>query len=320
MKVAVTGVSGHVGYVTHLLLKQHNIQRRYLLREPVEYIQNEDCVIGNLATEDALEQLVKDCTTVIHIAGIVWPSFKKNKNVFDVNYQGTKKLFEIARKNGAKHFIYISSIHAFQESKSEVLDESTPLCENSNIPYNFSKAESERFLNQQKDVKITILNPTAIIGAGDFYINGMNQIFKKIEQNKLPMVVEGGYNVVDVKDVANAIINAVRQQKEGKYLIAGNYITMYELAQLYGKINQLKVTKRVLGKTAMRTLAKLASPFEAFTKKPISLNTYAVDTLLHGHQNISNKKAEKALGFSVRPIEQTLRDIHCWLNKKEISV
>lgn len=320
MKVAVTGVSGHVGYVTHLNLKKLGIERRYLLREPAEHLLGEDCVAGSLSSEKALEELVQGCTTVIHIAGIVWASNRKNQMVYEVNFEGTKRLFEIAKKNGVEHFIYISSIHAFQETKNSVLDETIPLCVDETVSYNFSKAASERYLNQQTEMKITILNPTAIIGAGDFYLNGMNQIFQKIETKKLPMVVEGGYNIVDVKDVAKAIVYAAQNQIEGKFLLGGNYITMKELAQRYGEVNQLKVTNRVLKARWMKLLANFAAPFERFFAKPIALNPYAVATLLEAHQNISSEKAKAQLHLTQQPIENTLRDIHQWLNHKTIEI
>jgi dihydroflavonol-4-reductase len=319
-KIALTGASGHVGYVTHRFLLAKNLLHRVLLRQPNSNIQNVETIAGDLSNKDTLAEFVKDCSTVIHIAGIVWPSKLRNKDVVEVNVDGTKRLFDTAKQAGIKHFIYISSIHAMQETNAPVLDETGNLWDDERIVYNYSKAAAERYLVQQTDMKITILNPTAIIGAGDFYLHGMNQIFQKIEHKKLPMVVSGGYNVVDVKDVAKAICYAAHHEIEGKFMIAGEYVSMKELVRLYGEVNQIKVTQTALSPTAMKILAKLASPIEKIMNKPLALNTYSVETLLHGHHNISNKKAKEHLGFSNRPLAQTLQDIHAWLTHKTFSI
>ncbi len=319
-KIAITGASGHLGYITHKMLLSANLPHRALLRQPNSNLQNVEVVLGDLSNEEALTQLVKDCSTVIHIAGLVWPSNLPNKTVHEVNFEGTQRLFKAAKQGGVQHFIYISSIHSMQETSASVLDETTPLTNNSSLPYNFSKAETERFLSQQTGIKITILNPTAIIGSGDFYFHGMNQLFQKIEQKKLPMVVSGGYNVVDVKDVAKAIVYAVQHSIEGKYLLGGAYITMKELVRLYGEVNQIKVTKRALSPSAMKFLATLSVPFERMIKAPLALNTYSVETLLHGHQNISSQKAKEKLQFTNRPLSLTLQDIHGWIAHKNITI
>jgi dihydroflavonol-4-reductase len=319
-KIAITGASGHVGFVTHKMLLAANLPHKVLLRQPNPYLQNVEVVLGDLANIDALAELVKGCSTVIHIAGIVWPSKLRNKEVVEVNVAGTKRLFEAAKKAGVQHFVYISSIHALQETNVPVLDETGKLWEDERIVYNFSKAESERFLALQTGMKITILNPTAIIGGGDYYFNGMNQLFQKAEDKKLPMVVSGGYNVVDVKDVAKAIVYAVQHSIEGKFMIGGEYISMKALVKLYGDVNHIKVTNTALSPVAMKILAKLAFPVERILNRPLALNTYSVETLLHAHQHISSQKAKDNLHFSNRPLSLTLQDIHAWIKHKTITI
>ena len=46
-------------------------------------------------------------------------------------------------------------------------------------------------------------------------------------ENKLVFVVNGGYNFVDVRDVANAIINASDMGEIGEtYILSGEYILL----------------------------------------------------------------------------------------------
>jgi hypothetical protein len=59
-------------------------------------------------------------------------------------------------------------------------------------------------------------------------------------------------------------------------------------------------------------------PIDRLASKPLALNTYAVETLLEGHQNLSAGKAERDLGFSSRPVEETLNDLDTWFTDEKL--
>ncbi|MCB0446675.1 MAG: NAD-dependent epimerase/dehydratase family protein [Gelidibacter sp.] len=321
MKIALTGATGHLGYVLHRQLLAHQIDHRILMRHQENFIQHPDFVIGSLGEEAAIKNFVKDCSVVVHVAGIVWPKKGSNKNVQQVNFEYSKQLYELARQAGMKHFVYISSIHSMiVPPLQNVFDETAALEQDQKLAYNYSKACMERYLLTQNDIKITIINPTAVIGPGDTYVNGMNQLFLRAIQNKLPMITAGGYNIVDVRTVTEAIVQAVLREKTGKYIVGDQYYKMTDLAQEFGVVNGIKVTNKVLGSRSMKVLAAMVRPFETLVKKPIPINSYAVETLLEGHQNISSEKAKRALGLTPIPIEKTLKDIYVWFTENKLIV
>jgi len=165
-------------------------------------------------------------------------------------------------------------------------------------------------------MKITIINPTAIIGPGDKTLRAMNQLFYLIFRDKLPLLTSGGFNVVDVRTVADALINAILLNKTGKYIVAGNYYSIKELAVLYGKVNSTRTGRVVMPAWLMRMISLLLTPIEYLVKKPFPLNRYAVDSLLNAHPNISSERSFKDLELTPIQIEQTLRDIHSWFKRK----
>ena len=127
------------------------------------------------------------------------------------------------------------------------------------------------------------------------------------------MLISGGYNWVDVRDVAAAAIQSVESGKKGeKYILSGNFCHLKELSELIGRISGKK-TPTLL---APVFLAKLACPFFQFyysiTKgKPI-YTSQSLDLLINSPKNISLEKARKELGYDPRPLEQTLRDTFNW--------
>lgn len=319
MKIALTGATGHLGYVLHQQLLAQNIDHRILMRHKEDFITHDEFVIGALGEQKAIENLVKDCSVVVHVAGIVWPKKGKNKTVQQVNYEYSKHLYETAKQAGAEHFVYISSIHSMiVPPLEEVFDETAALEQNPKLSYNYSKACMERYLAKQNEMKITVINPTAVIGPGDTYVYGMNQLFVRAMQNKLPMVTAGGYNIVDVRMVTEAILHSVLKGKTGKYILGDQYHTMMDITQQFGVVNGIKVTQKVLGKRSMKALAALVRPLELIVKKPMPINSYAVETLLEGHPNISSEKAKSELDLTPIPMEKTLRDLFIWFKEKKL--
>ena len=63
--------------------------------------------------------------------------------------------------------------------------------------------------------------------------------FKKLSDGSLTSIVKGGYNIVDVRDVADGIIKATDRGVEGRcYLLSGQYHTIYEIIEIASRISQ----------------------------------------------------------------------------------
>ncbi len=315
-RIGLTGVTGHLGKNVFEKLNVHGIQCKLLLREMSPSYTGNAVVIGDLSSSEKLSDFVQGCMAVIHCAGMVWPKSGRNSEVFETNFEGTKRLFEACKKQGIAHFIYVSSIHSMDApNKAQAFDESAQLTSDKNKAYDFSKAEVERYLSKQDGIKITIINPTAIIGPGDKNLRGMNQLFHLLLSSKLPMVTAGGFYVIDVRTVAEALLNAILLGKTGKYIIGGRYYSIKELTSIYGEVNGVKGNKKVMPALLMRLLAILVKPIEYFVKKPLPLNAYSVETLLEVHPNILSTKATQDLELTEIPIEQTLEDLHEWFKQ-----
>ena len=134
----------------------------------------------------------------------------------------------------------------------------------------------------------------------------------KFIRNKLPFLVSGGYNWVDVRDVVSASINAIESGRKGEnYILSGEFCSLQELSAMISKISGCRIPVIV-----PVSLARLACPFfkiYSSVTKTEPLYTYqSLDILVNSPVNISNAKAKKELGYEPRPLEQTLRDTFDW--------
>jgi dihydroflavonol-4-reductase len=132
------------------------------------------------------------------------------------------------------------------------------------------------------------------------------------------MLISGGYNWVDVRDVAAAAVQSVESGRRGeKYILSGNFCSLKDLSELIGTISG-KRTPKLLAPVFM---AKLACPFLEFyssltRKKPV-YTRQSLDLLIKSPKNISFEKARKELGYEPRTLEQTLRETFEWYKENK---
>ena len=317
MKVGVTGASGHIGNCLVQELKKQGATIKVLVHDlcnvPVE--SDVEPIHGNLLDPESLFKLCEEVDVVFHLAAQIAIENISSELVYETNVTGTKNMIAAANKSGVKKFIHFSSIHAFQiGSPDQMLDESRSLVESNKIIYEFTKAEGEREVKKavKEGLNAVILNPTAVIGPFDYRSSLLGRALIKIYQNKLPFLVSGGYNWVDVRDVVSASIKAIESGRKGEnYILSGEYCSLQELSSMISKISGCRIPVIV-----PVTLARLACPFfkgySFFTNKQPLYTYQSLDILVNSPVNVSSAKAGRELEYVPRPIEQTLRDTFDW--------
>ncbi len=169
---------------------------------------------------------------------------------------------------------------------------------------------------KNKNLNACIIHPSGIIGPYDYGNSHLTELVREVSNGKLFATVKGGYDFVDVRDVAAAIITASKKDNKGEcYILSNRYITIKELSDLICDVQGIKKIKIVLP----ICLAKIIAPFfEAYynLKKQTPLFTkYSLYTL-SSNSNFSNKKAKEELEYKNRDMKDTIKDTISWLNKK----
>src|SRR5262249_21421612 len=107
-----------------------------LARLPVEMVQ------ADLGAEQEVQRLVEGCDAVVHCAiGTTWGDRRK---IFAVNVEGTRTLARVARVEGVRRFVHLSTIAVHDPDMSGTIDEATPVRPMKGSDYGESKAEAER--------------------------------------------------------------------------------------------------------------------------------------------------------------------------------
>ena len=317
MKIAITGINGHVGNNLCRKLIDNGHRVRGLIYHDTESINDLDIetVKGDILSPELLESLFDGIDVAIHLAAII--SIEKNESeLFRVNVDGTRNVIEACKKAGVSKLIHFSTIHAIEHLPlDEVLDENRPIIKHSKIKYEQSKADGDRLVHELcgNDLDFIIFNPTAIIGPNDFKPSLMGQVLIRLARNQMPMLVPGGYDWVDVRDISDAVAKAIELDISGeRYLLSGGWKSLKELSLIVGKVTGNKTPTMI----APMAMAKVGLPFIqtwARIRKEHPLYTRdSLDVIQMSSKNISHAKAERDLGFKARPLEVTVRDTIGW--------
>ena len=317
----VTGATGHIGNVlVRKLLEQGKKVRALVWRgedtTPIQDLPIEQ-VEGDVLDPSSLEPAMEGVDTVYHLAGIISIMPGKSPFVWKVNVEGTKNVLATALRKRIRRLVYTSSIHAIQRAPHGVkMDESLGFDqENTYGEYDRSKAAAS--LEVQKAVEqglyAVIACPTGVIGPNDYRGSEMGGVIRGAAYARPMFYVEGAYDFVDVRDVADGLIAAAKKGRKGEsYILSGHKISVRYL---------LETVREVTGKAFSSfkipfSLAEFAAKFMPWiyiqTKSKPRFTPYSLE-VLQSNSDISHAKATKELGFTPRPVYETITDTVKWL-------
>jgi len=291
MKVVITGASGHVGANLVRALINKGRPTRCLVHVHCRALDGLDTEIvrGDMGDPDSLCRAFEGADVVYHLAACISLSMSDWPVLESVNVLGTVPV-----------------------------DESRPLVESRRYPpYDRSKAAAEIEVRRgiAKGLDAVIINPTAIIGPHDYQPSYFGEALLSLAQHKLPALVTGGFDWVDVRDVVSGALQAEKSAPAGaRYLLSGQWVSMVDIAAMVAEITGVPATRVVVP----LWLAHVGAPFiQAIShlngKRP--LYTGVSLRALKSNRRISHERAARELGYRPRPFRETLVDTLCWFQE-----
>ncbi len=323
----VTGANGFLGnnIIRQLLQTDPEAHIRALVSSPdrANALTGLNCQIfaGDVTNPDSLAEIFTippdSQVFVIHCAAVVYIKSQPNPQVYQVNVNGTRNIVAKTLKIGGK-LIYINSVHAIPElpnhaQMSEITHFDPALVEGE---YAKSKATAAQYVLdavQNKGLDACMIHPSGIIGPYDFKTTHLTQLIIDAATNRLKAGVKGGYDFVDVRDVAQGIIQACTRGQAGEtYILSGHYISIPELFQMISQAAHSKPITTFLPLWLAKLTAPLSELYYQAKKQPPLYTKYSLYTLA-SNSNFSHAKASRELGHTSRPPQETIDDTVKWL-------
>lgn len=322
-QVAVTGASGHIGNVVCRQLLEQGYKVKAFYNSDKTALADLDLTLiqGSVLNKADLETLIEGCEIVINCAALISIDGDPDGKVFRTNTEGPKAIWEVALAKGVKRMVHISSVHAVTElPHSQAYDETRPYKVASDYAYDYSKAYAEQLLlaaAKDQAMELVILRPSCVMGPYDFKPSKMGAALMDFYQQKIPVLPTGGYDLVDVRDVAASIIAAMHKGQSGEaYLLSGQYYDMKGLTGAIAKVTGKRMPSLVLPYWVLRAVLPFAGLYAKISKTSPSFTRESIDALIHGHPSMNNTKARKVLNHQTRSLEETLKDFFEWQQNK----
>ncbi len=324
----ITGATGFLGRaILRELLSRSAVVHAFVMKDDplIGEIENEAVLhYGDITDYASLESFLsgageKSC--VIHSAGMVSVATRPGKELWRINVEGTENVVRAAVKAKAGKLVYVSSVHAMAGKPGGREIEALPEAFNPDFVkggYAKTKAAATNAVLRAADkgLDASIVFPSGIIGPGDEGMGSISSMLLSFLSGKLPFAVRGGYDFVDVRDVAYGIVSAAENgRKGGCYILSGHYATIRDILETIGENTSIrrKVSYIPLA------LAKIIAPFYELDsirrKKKLFFTPYSV-SVLGSNALFSRKSSARELGYCPRSLAETLLDTVTWLGKK----
>ena len=268
--------------------------------------------IADLASDAGWAQAVQGCDFVLHVASPFPPGVPKHEDELIVPArEGALRVLRAARDAGVKRVVMTSSLAAIgygQAIGPQPFTEAN--WTDPNAPgltaYVKSKTLAERaawdFIAREGGaLELSVVNPVGILGpvlAPD--TSSSIQIVSRMLDGKMPGLPRMAFGVVDVRDVADLHLRAMRDPaaKGERFLaVAGPTVTMLDVAHLL---------KQRLGADADRVSTRLIPDWVLRLVALFDRQVAQIIPELGKVRAASNDKARRLLGWSPRSPQEAL--------------
>lgn len=325
MKTLVTGASGHIGSTVVGQLLDDGVEVRAMVRASsrrrgLPTHDGLEVVEGDLRDFDSLRHAVAGCRRIFHVASPFSLWTRHPGELIATNRIGTRNLFDAvqAAPTPVDRIVMTSSAltMGFTTDPEHPFDEHNQNDGAGQDEYNEAKIEAERLageLGQARGQPVVFVNPTLVLGPGDWRPTPSNRVIVDYLDGKIPGWYEGGFSPVHVADVARGHILAMESGTPGeRYVLGGHNIRFVELLDRLQEITGLPRPRLRIPRPLAMAVAAGYELTSHFTGRQPLVTRGTIRHLYGTYDFYDSGKARRELGYEVRPLDQVLRDAVQW--------
>lgn len=323
MVVVVTGATGHIGntLVRALLARGEEVRCLVLPGEDLRSLEGLDVELseGDVRHREVLDRVFRGARVVYHLASVIALLPRYARVLYEVNVRGTCNVVQACLACGVERLVYTSSIHALAEPPEGVtIDESAPP-DPDRIPSHYGKSKAlatrEVLEGIKRGLDAVVVSPTGVIGPYDFRPSDMGRLILDFMRRRLWAYVEGAYDFVDVRDVAEGHLAACAQGGRGEnYILSGERITVRQMMEWLAEITGVPAPRLCLPTWGARVVADVSSLWAAVIGGGLRITRESL-YVLSSNSHVSHAKATRELGYRPRPLRESLADTVDWFRE-----
>ena len=248
-------------------------------------------------------------------------SEKPVQKVYDVNVHGTENIVDLCIEHKVKKLVHISSTGAITETPHGTKIKEPACAEDLNPDavrgyYSKTKVIATQYVlraAQEKGLDASIVYPSGIYGPDDYAFGPTASVFIKYCSGGMPVGIQGSFNSVDVRDLANGIINCITKGKKGEGYIMGNeMVTMKYIFEIISKYSGAPFVETYITAEQMIENAAASIPDGPDKESAVSEIAFGMYNLIRNN-DFDDSKARNELDYTTRSFEETVADEIEWL-------
>ena len=317
MTACVTGATGFLGGHVARLLAERGDQVRVTYRDSARLnrIQGIDAepIKADVLDRGAMRRAARGCQVLFHTAGYV--NSRPAERVWRINALSPRVVVEAAAAEGVERVVLTSTVAAIGTAPGDDVADETHVYRpgGAGMGYADSKHEGEMeavAAGARLGVDVVVVNPSYVLGVPVNRHEPGETSTRTVANyllGRLPAIVDGATNIVDVEDVAAGHLLAAKRGKPGeRYILGGYNLTWVHLIDRIATQSGVHHPLIVLPHE-VATLARLQS--ELGLPGPIAPEALI---LMAANWRYSSRKAKKQLGYKTRALERTLGETIAW--------
>ena len=321
MNSLVIGGTGQLGANLVRVLLDHGHSVRVLHRRNSRTISLDDLPVermeGDLNDGASLRRACKGVEVVYHAAAYYPSSTIPADEAKRQALKETHMLLEAVRSTGVERLVFASTLTTIGRAgkSGHLANESCSFSTRySNNPYLMAKAAMETTILESaaQGIPAVVIIPTVFFGPYDQRPTSGTQILL-VAKRRLPVYVPGLVNVIDVRDVAVAMIRAAERGRIGERYLVGNWNTnQKELNQLIADVAGVAPPVIPVPRSVARIGAKAGEWIcQGIFRRAPPLPAFFVEVLAH-MQHYDCTKALRELEYPRSSIAKALEDAIQW--------
>jgi dihydroflavonol-4-reductase len=183
------------------------------------------------------------------------------------------------------------------------------------VDYVHAKRRSEQrvFAAAESGADVVVVNPAYMIGPDDYERSAMGRFCVRFWRRRVPLIPPGGFNVVDVRDVAAGHLLAAEHGTRGeRYILGGENLSMLALAARLARARGVEMPRlRQIPGWAQFLAACLAEARSAVVRRE-AYPSFQQTRLSRLFWYFDSSHALRSLGFAARPLDDTIAATHGW--------
>jgi dihydroflavonol-4-reductase len=322
MRTLVTGATGYLGTELVRELRSRDREVRALVRSRTAAARLDglgaEIVDGDVLDPDSLKRALDGVTRVFHMAGVVGHRASDEARLQAVNVDGARTVLDLCARAGVERVVFTSSVSTIGPAggPGHPRDEGAWLIDGddgrADFRYGRTKAAGEQtaLAAAAAGLDVVITNPGFAIGPGDVHRVSSWPVEEYL-RGRLRFTVPGGLSYVDARDVAVGHLLAEDRGKTGERYILTNddgNLSHRDFFALVGRVTGKPRRQLHTSPGMLRPLLRVGSAL----RLPLPLDDQELASSAHWWYYTA-AKARTDLGFSVRPISETIRDTAAWL-------